>query len=227
MYLKVQNEQEYLNRLFSYYKNLGERKLKLATHPDNRVINPLYSSPEKDVFRIFDDMQNTRPVAVIIGQDPYPQPNTATGIAFANSGSNDKPLSPSLKVIQNSVLSFCGGEFDKTLMLWVMQGIMPINVAWTVQYNQPGSHLLFWTSFTSSFIHVLSQSFDGICYILLGKVAQQLKPSICSGTILEEYHPSYYVRNDSLMPATVWKEMVRYVEDTFDIKLKLTYDKNE
>lgn len=222
---KKEEQIEFLNRLFSYYKMWGENKLEAVRHYNGK--GTLLGSPEKDVFRIFDDIQGILPVAVIVGQDPYPQPFTATGIAFANSRESTAPLSPSLQVIKDSVMSFCDGEFDKTLMLWVKQGIMPINVSWTVKYNQPMSHTRFWANFTAGFLRMLSQAQSRICYILLGSTAQMMKPSIRSGKILEEYHPSYYIRNKQPMPPRVWREMISCVYDNFGVKLKLTYDKNE
>lgn len=214
--------------LFSSYKALGEQKVR---HPELFIGSPndmKQSSPEKDWFRIFDDMQGIDPVAVIVGQDPYPQPNTATGIAFANfkkvGNLENTPLSPSLRVIRDSVLSFTrGGYFDETLMYWVKQGIMPINAAWTVGYNKPMSHTLYWIGYTGSFLRELSSIREDLCYILLGNVAQQLRPNIISGTIITGYHPSYYVRKKEQMPARLWEELVNNVKLKQGKELKLTY----
>lgn len=218
------------NMMFSSYKSLGEQ---MRRHPElfNHYAPESFNgtSPEKDWFRIFDDMQNIQPVAVLIGQDPYPQPKTATGIAFANfkreGEYKDLPLSPSLQVIKDSVLSFTrGGHFDETLMHWVKQGIMPINVSWTVKYNCPGSDMLYWTRYTSEFLNELSDNNPNLYYILFGTIAQAFRPSIIRGFVIQEYHPAYYVRKGMPMPTRIWKDLVDNVKENQGKELHLTYD---
>ena len=66
---------------------------------------PIEPSPEK-VFHCFRTLQPNDVKVVILGQDPYPD-GKATGLAFANDSVQDAPelMSPSLKVIRESVLS--------------------------------------------------------------------------------------------------------------------------
>lgn len=163
------------------------------------------------------------PVAIILGQDPYPQKNVATGIAFANA--EGTPLSPSLKVIKNSVLKVYPGEFDQTLISWVNQGILLLNSAFTVKENTPGSDSLHWVRFTVQLLSELSEMFPNLFYLLLGKPAEFFAGHIQnSGPIIKEMHPSFYARTKQEFPSEIWEKMVDYVEQTFNQTIHLTND---
>lgn len=214
-----------LNRLFKYYKLKGIAQRNTLSSD----YKSMYPESISECFRIFDDMQDVIPVAVIVGQDPYPQKDVATGIAFANHKREgvwaDKPLSPSLKVIKESVLQLGQGRmFDETLMFWVKQGIMPINMAWTVVPERPGELTYTWAGFTSKFISELSCIKHDICYVLLGGYAQALRGFIKSGVILSEYHPSYYARTEIPMSPRVWERMISEVKGMTGKELRLSYE---
>lgn len=180
------------------------------------------SSPEENHFCALHEILNADGIyAVIVGQDPYPQPNTATGIAFANH-KDKQVISPSLKVIKDSILSlYPDREFDVTLTKWVEQGILLINSAWTVPYYKPNGHCQYWIRYTADLLKDISVRIPNLCYILLGSQASMFKPNIVSGKILEDYHPSYYARKGMAMPNRVWKEVVEYTKNTFNKELIL------
>ena len=188
----------------------------------------IFAGPDrypKQPGRIFKHIyfSDTLPVAVILGQDPYPQKDVATGIAFANAAGT--PLSPSLKVIKDSVLKVYPGEFDQTLVSWVNQGILLLNSAFTVKENTPGSDSLYWAYFTSQFLSEISKMFPNLCYVLLGTRATFFANNIQdSGLIIKEMHPSFYARTKREFPSEVWKKMVDYVEQTFNLTVHLTND---
>ena len=218
-------KQEVMYDLFKRYKQKGIEQVNLLSMEHSLM----YPESITECFRIFDDMQDVIPVAVIVGQDPYPQKGVATGIAFANHKREgvwaDKPLSPSLKVIKESVLQLGQGQmFDETLMFWVKQGIMPINMAWTVVPERPGELTYAWARFTSKFLSELSSIKHDICYVLLGGYAQALKGFIKSGVILSDYHPSYYARTEIPMSPRVWERMISEVKSMTGKELRLSYE---
>lgn len=208
--------QQVVQTLVDIYVNRGEALLR------QRPFLLEKSSPEENHFLAFKEILKADSLcAVVLGQDPYPQPNTATGIAFANPA-DKRVLSPSLQVMRQVAESlFPDKPFDQTLLSWEEQGILLLNSALTVPYNNPGAHGRHWVSFIADFLKDLSSKVPNLCYLLLGTQASIFRPNILSGKVLEEYHPSFYARKKMEMPQYIWKEMLDYVEKTFNKKLIL------
>ena len=187
---------------------------------------------EPDPARVFHALRTVQPKdikVVILGQDPYPD-GSATGLAFANDPSREgfKKLSPSLEVIKNSVLSLSDNPenaiFDPTLESWAKQGILLLNSALTVKRGKPGSHSLAWKPFTERILTGVSAETNA-CFLLIGRQAWDFNGCIFDNErgVFMEYHPAYYARNHTPMPPTIWKDMLEYVKENFDVELKL-YD---
>lgn len=208
--------QPVVQTLVDIYINRGNRLL------NERPFLLTKSSPEENHFLAFESiLQADRLCMVILGQDPYPQPHTATGIAFANP-EGKQSISPSLQVLKEVAGELFPEEtFDITLQKWVKQGILPLNSCLTVPYYTPGAHSRHWTRFTADFLKDLSSRVPDLCYILLGDQASMFKANIMSGKILEEFHPAYYARKKLKMPPRVWIEALSYVKKTFNKELIL------
>lgn len=100
-----------------------------------------------DVFRSFTLCPYEDLKVVMIGQDPYPQKDIATGVLFGNrSEASEDNLSPSLKIVKEASINFEVPHnsiiFDQTLESWANQGILMINSALTVEMNKVGSHTM-------------------------------------------------------------------------------------
>lgn len=167
---------------------------------------------KEDVFKAFTLCNIDNCNIVFLGQDPYPQKGVATGILFGNS--NDTPeskLSPSLKVVKNSVIinSVNNVIFDNSLEDWVRQGILMINSALTVETNKIGSHTMLWRPFISDFLSNLSKKKKHIIYALFGQQAQSFIPYIDKefNYILKEKHPAFYARNNESMPNKIFMDI--------------------
>lgn len=189
---------------------------------------PIEPSPSK-VFRCFKITPADKLKVVILGQDPYFD-GSATGLAFANS-TDKKVLSPSLKVMKESVLSLAKPEenpiFDPTLESWAKQGILLLNSALTVRRGTPGSHTDAWRPFIERTLVALSAE-TNVCFVLLGKTAWSFKDCIFDKDrgVFSEYHPAYYARNNVPMPNTVWKNMLEYVQSNYGVTLNLYEQKD-
>ena len=185
----------------------------------------------KDGFGVFKAFNRT-PLheckAVILGQDPYPQEGVSTGLAFGNDIVQDAPeiMSPSLKVIRESVLSLAKfmefPTFDPSLESWAAQGILLLNSALTVRRNTPGSHTAAWRPFVQKVVQALSNYNPDIMWLMFGKQAwgfeEFLNPK--SPRILE-YHPAYYARNGLDMNGVIWEKLIQYYKDKFNTDLHL------
>lgn len=171
----------------------------------------------KDIYRAFKLCDYDNLNVVIIGQDPYPQKDVATGLCFANKpGTTDKMMSPSLIKIKDSLLMSKNYPesvvFDPTLESWAKQGILLLNSALTVQTNRPGSHSLEWRPFISKLLKNLSEWQTGIVYVLFGTEAQSFLPYINarSNHIIKCNHPAYYCRKGTDMP-NIFKDVEKLV----------------
>lgn len=133
---------------------------------------------------------------VICAQDPYHQPNTATGLAFANFDTVGKAMSPSLKTIFDEIEESCYNGLmlnkEPTLVSWARQGVLLLNTALTVEKGKPESHLELWELFTYRVFAVLKEWKPGTIYLLWGNKAKRFIPCIDAerNYILTAPHPA-------------------------------------
>ena len=130
---------------------------------------------------------------MILGQDPYINPNQAHGLAF--SVLSDK-LPPSLKNIYKEIESDLRIEMAKNngdLTPWAQQGVLLLNTVLTVRAGESNSHSKKgWEKFTDRIIQELGMDNKPKVFLFWGKNAQQ-KESLIKNTkhlILKAPHPS-------------------------------------
>ena len=144
-------------------------------------------------------LDNTK--VVILGQDPYPEENKATGMAFSVPAGINPPRS--LKTIFREIerdLQISMPKNYGNLIPWAKQGVLLLNSCLTVQEGIPGSHIDFigWEPFTDKIIKFLSDR-GGIAFLLWGKQARK-KVSLIDenkNLILEAPHPAQPNKNGS------------------------------
>lgn len=135
--------------------------------------------------------------AVILGQDPYPTPGDAHGLAFSYIGNRRLPAS--LRTILSEVGSDIRDEEipQKTtigdLTSWACQGVLLLNSALTVEAGKAGAHLkLGWQALTDQAITALSRRRSAVAFLLWGGAARR-RAALIDNTkhlILESGHPS-------------------------------------
>ncbi|WP_376985176.1 uracil-DNA glycosylase [Bosea sp. R86505] len=132
---------------------------------------------------------------VILGQDPYPTPGHANGLAFSYVG--PPPLPRSLVNIFRERQSDLGlaPPADGDLTRWARQGVLLLNTALTVREgaSKAGSHLLLgWGAVTDALIGAVSATRPHVVFILWGKPAQTKRALVDEGRhhVLESPHPS-------------------------------------
>lgn len=175
--------------------------------------NRMFCPQIKDIFKVFRMCSLSNLRVVILGQDPYPQRNVATGIAFANSPDTpEESYSPSLNILMESVIDFTVPHrriiFDPSLEKWEAQGVLMLNSALTCELGKPGSHALLWRPFINSFLSKLSMQYTAVVYVLMGSQAQSFESSIAKNNyVIKTRHPSYYARTMTRMPSDIWKQV--------------------
>lgn len=175
-------------------------------HTNQSILCPSVSN----VFKAFKLCTYDECRVIFIGQDPFPQKGVAQGLLFGNSSDTpENMLSPSLKIIKESVINFEIPHnlitFDPTLESWAKQGILMLNSALTTEVNKIGAHTMIWRPFITSFLRNMTENNSSIIYVLFGSQAQILAPYIGKNNyVLKIEHPAYYARKHLRMPSTIW-----------------------
>lgn len=189
-------------------------------------IKEIYPS-QSNVFKAFKLCRYKDLKIVMLGQDPYPQKEIATGILFGNKvETKEKNLSSSLQIIKDAAINLEVPKysyiFDLTLESWAKQGILMLNSALTVELNKIGSHTMIWRPFTIALLKHLSEYETGIIYVLFGEQAQTFKPYINKqfNDILEVKHPAYYARINQRMSSELFITINKLCINKYGVPIK-------
>lgn len=146
-----------------------------------------------DIFNAlkYTDYQGVK--VVILGQDPYHQPNQAHGLCFSVKKGVDPP--PSLQNIYKEIHAEYGFPVPNhgELTYWAKQGVLLLNTVLTVRQSQPNSHKgMGWEIFTDDIISLLNQRPEPMVFLLWGANARAKAKLITnpSHLVLTSAHPS-------------------------------------
>ena len=131
---------------------------------------------------------------VVFGQDPYPRPGHATGLAF--SAGHGKPVSLR-RIFDILKADRPGWQPPEHWVLdgWARQGVLMLNTVLTVEVGLAGAHMnCGWQSLTSDIVRVLASRTAPPTFLLWGKPAQAFFDAACpagsSARVLRARHPS-------------------------------------
>lgn len=140
---------------------------------DVRVSEGAHVLPEPR--NMFNALRLTSPETtrvVILGQDPYPTPGHANGLAFSYVGEGTLPAS--LRNIFKELTSDLGNPIRSRgdLSDWAGQGVLLLNTALTVEAGAAGAHMKFgWQELTKQAVRAVSDRADHCAYVLWGAKA--------------------------------------------------------
>ncbi len=152
---------------------------------ENEEITP----PKAKVFRVF-NIPVTDYRVVIVGQDPYPTPGYANGLAFSVDPSVKK-LPASLRNIFTEYSSDTGFAIPKSgdLSSWADNGVALINSSLSLSLRDKKAHLMIgWQTITSAALTALSR--QGSVAILWGSHAQKVGSVFDKDSRIDSVHPS-------------------------------------
>lgn len=165
------------------------RKHKYDPHRLDALVAGIYDDAQSgrvlpkrsDVFRAFHLTRPANVRVVILGQDPYPQPEQhAHGLAF--SVPEDVKFPRSLNAIFRNLEVDKDIEFSRPkagdLTGWAQQGVLLLNTALTVKAGLAGSHTHLWRDFTDQVLRVINLECDHVAFLLWGKHAIDRATSI-------------------------------------------------
>lgn len=173
-------KKDYMKNLSNFLKN--EKKKGKVIYPHT-----------KNIFKAFELTEPQNLKVVIIGQDPYHNPNQAEGLCFSVSNSVRKP--PSLINIFKELEEDLGikNQHTHSLKKWTTEGVLLLNSILTVEENKPGSHQnQGWEIFTDKVIETINEKLCHVAFILWGSYAQKKGKFIDTTKhyVIKSAHPS-------------------------------------
>lgn len=169
-----------------YYKKLEEF---LEAEYREHTVYP----PKENLFNAlkFSSYEDTK--VVILGQDPYHEPNQAHGLCFSVNKGVKVP--PSLVNIYKEIQSDLGliPPNHGCLEDWARQGVLLLNTVLTVRRGEANSHKgKGWEIFTDRIVKLLNEREKPMVFILWGANAKLKKALITNKEhmIITGVHPS-------------------------------------
>lgn len=152
-------------------------------------------------FRAFELVKPQDVRLLIVGQDPYPRPGDATGLAFASLRGVPPSMRNVYKAFETHLPGFARPRIAD-LEPWARQGVLLLNTALTVRLGEIGSHMkIGWQAWTMGIVRALYRSREeaGQAYPvawLWGRPAQEFFDAAVQGMpvpaerVLRSRHPS-------------------------------------
>ena len=172
----------------SWQPLFAEHQLELAKI-QNVITSQRIAPAYENVLRVFNyPISHYR--AVIVGQDPYPTPGFATGLAFSVSREVTK-LPASLRNIFSEYVSDTGFSYPITgdLSHWASNGVALLNSSLTLNLDDKSEHLnIGWQRITADAMDLLAS--NGCVAILWGSQAQKIGSKFSNSQQVSSVHPS-------------------------------------
>ncbi len=150
--------------------------------------------PKPSILNAFDQTAYNDVNVVVIGQDPYHNPDQAMGMSFSVPEGILPPMSlvNIFKEIEDDLgykPHIKGGD----LTPWARQGVLLLNAVLTVEQGKPNSHKgKGWETFTDEVIKYLNQRERGMVFLLWGRnaIAKKYLVTNRQHLVLTAPHPS-------------------------------------
>ena len=213
--------------IFNNYPKIDELNNMIKEIDEQRLTKTIYP-PKEQVFRVFDlPLKDIK--VVILGQDPYHNPDQACGLSF--SVNDGVPLPKSLINIYKELHDDLGIKPAKTgnLESWFKQGVFLLNAVLTVEKNSPASHSkMGWENFTDYIIENISEKNENVVFVLWGAYARSKSKLIdpSKHKIIESAHPSPLSAYRGFFGSKVFSQINSYLAENdretinFELKMK-------
>ena len=213
--------------IFNNYPKIDELNNMIKEIDEQRLTKTIYP-PKEQVFRVFDlPLKDIK--VVILGQDPYHNPDQACGLSF--SVNDGVPLPKSLINIYKELHDDLGIKPAKTgnLESWFKQGVFLLNAVLTVEKNSPASHSkIGWENFTDYIIENISEKNENVVFVLWGAYARSKSKLIdpSKHKIIESAPPSPLSAYRGFFGSNVFSQINSYLAENdretinFELKMK-------
>jgi len=170
-----------------YYQDL--RKFLIKEYKTQTIYPDMYDIFNAMKYTSYEDVK-----VVILGQDPYHEPNQAHGLSFSVKKGVEPP--PSLKNIFkeiNDELGIDNSGKHGELTNWAKSGVLLLNTVLTVRRGMANSHKdKGWEHFTDRVISLLNEREKPVVFLLWGNNAKTKRKLITGKQhlVLASAHPS-------------------------------------
>lgn len=213
---------------------------------EDKITSESYTPSAEKVLRFFElPLQSAK--VIILGQDPYPQPDAATGRAFevgVLKSWNEPFKNISLKNILRALYKSYTGKvikyndlkqtFDNEFPVlppgrlfkhWEEQGVLLLNTSFTCVVGKPGSHQKVWEKFTELLLNFINAQVPEITWFLWGNHAMNAtRELILKNTVITQHPMMCYDgpnrENDFLYGNTNGFELLQNEVDWTGYRLK-------
>jgi uracil-DNA glycosylase len=180
LHLKKEFQQPYMQTLKAFLRAEKDQGKVIYPHSSN-WFHALETTPLDEVK------------VVILGQDPYHQPNQAHGLCFSVLPGIKTP--PSLVNIYKELKQDLNIEpvSHGYLAQWAKQGVLLLNAVLTVEDSKANAHQgKGWETFTDKIIATVNEQCEHVVFMLWGAYAQKKAAMIDSTKhlVLKAPHPS-------------------------------------
>lgn len=177
--VEAECKKPYYRELYKFVKE--EYATRVIYPPSDEIFTAFHLTPLKDVK------------VLILGQDPYHEPNQAQGLSF--SVPKGQQIPPSLQNIYKELHDDLGCYIpdNGNLIKWAKQGVLMLNTVLTVRAHEANSHKGHgWEKFTDAILQAVDQKDTPVVYMLWGSPAQSKIPMLTNPKhlILKSVHPS-------------------------------------
>lgn len=141
---------------------------------------------------------------VVFGQDPYPTPGHADGLAFSAGQGKPRSLARVFEVLARDRPGF-QAPLNWSLDGWARQGVLLLNPVLTVEVGRAGSHEdCGWQALTCQIVKLLAERPTPPVFLLWGAKAQAFfaaaLPEGVRPRVLATRHPSYDFKREFMAP---------------------------
>jgi uracil-DNA glycosylase len=179
---------------------------------NNRPIGP------EDPFRALRLCDPGDVRVVILGQDPYPKPGHADGLAFSANTGKPASLRRVFQVLAQDKPGFKPPDVWR-LDAWARQGVLLLNPTLTIEIGVIGSHMgCGWQDLTAQIVQSLRWRKDPPVWMLWGQKARvffdDTKPAGCNKEelILATRHPSNDYRKQFMAEGSHFLQTAHWVD---------------
>lgn len=152
----------------------------ISNHIENLISTGIKISPSiEEIFEAFIKTDINKVKAVILGQDPAPEPHLADGLAFCIQGvatSHVPSIQRMLLEVRNE--GFNVDIMDGNIEKWAKEGVLLLNTSLTIPFKSGSSrgdidaHKELWAPFTQRVLKFIDHQDQPISYILWGSQAE-------------------------------------------------------
>jgi uracil-DNA glycosylase len=153
-----------------------------------------------DPFRALRLVAPDEAQVVVLGQDPYPRPGHADGLAFSAGHGRPHSLRRIFDVLEADRPGWRRPEVWK-LDAWAAQGVLLLNPVLSVEVGRAGAHLSCgWQALTSEIVKTLCERARPPAFLLWGRPANaffdQARPEGAAPAVWRTRHPSHDLRRE-------------------------------